>query len=132
MNNLLLVIVLSLATAQRDLGVDARLHSGFASKHMSTTREIIVWLPPGYATETEKRYPVLYMHDGQNVYLEWRIDDIAKPLIAAQKIEPLIIVMIANGGTAQSRADAFLFAPLTQGPAATPRKSSTLAYLQEP
>ena len=105
MNNLLLVIVLSLATAQRDLGVDARLHSGVASKHMSTTREIIVWLPPGYATETEKRYPVLYMHDGQNVYLEWRIDDIAKPLIAAQKIEPLIIVMIANGGTAESRAD---------------------------
>ena len=69
MNNLLLVIVLSLATAQRDLGVDARLHSGVASKHMSTTREIIVWLPPGCATETEKRYPVLYMHDGQNVYV---------------------------------------------------------------
>ena len=45
------------------------------------------------------------MHDGQNVYLEWRIDDLAKPLIAAKQVEPLIIVMIANGGTAESRAN---------------------------
>ena len=93
------------AIEQRGLGLDARLHSEFASKHMASTREIIVWLPPGYTTDTEKRYPVLYMHDGQNVYLEWRIDDIAKPLIAANQVKPLIIVMVANGGTAESRAD---------------------------
>ena len=105
-NLLILLAALSTAAgAQRGLGLDARLHSDFASKFLSATRQIIVWLPPGYATETEKRYPVLYLHDGQNVYLEWRIDDIAKPLIAAKQLEPVIIVMVANGGTPESRAD---------------------------
>lgn len=100
-----LILAVTTVAAQRGLGLDARLHSEFPSKHLGSTRQVIVWLPPGYATETDRRYPVLYMHDGQNVYLEWRIDDIAKPLIAAKQVEPLIVVMIANNGTAESRAD---------------------------
>ena len=45
-----------------------------------------------------------------------RIDDIAKPLIAANQIKPLIIVMVANGGTAESRADDYTW---TKPPNAT-------------
>ena len=93
------------AATQRGLGVDARLHADFSSKHLAEARQVIVWLPPGYTTDTDKRYPVLYMHDGQNVYLEWRIDDLAKPLIAAGSVQPLIVVMVANAGTSESRAD---------------------------
>jgi predicted alpha/beta superfamily hydrolase len=99
------VAVALAAVGQRGLGLDARLHSEFTSKHLASPRQVIVWLPPGYATDKDSRYPVLYMHDGQNVYIEWRIDDIAKPLIAAKEIEPLIIVMIANDGTPESRAN---------------------------
>lgn len=31
-------------------------------------RDVDVWLPASYATSPERRYPVLYMHDGQNVF----------------------------------------------------------------
>jgi len=67
-------------------------------------RDVVVWLPPGYAENPQKRYPVLYMHDGQNLFsartagygAEWRLDEIADSLITAGRIEPLIIVGIYN------------------------------------
>ena len=31
-------------------------------------RDIEIWLPPSYKNAPERRYPVLYMHDGQNVF----------------------------------------------------------------
>lgn len=69
-------------------------------------RMVSVWLPPGYDAEPERRYPVLYMHDGQNCFdparsafgMEWRMDEEATRLIEAGRIEPLIIVgMDCNG-----------------------------------
>jgi hypothetical protein len=50
-----------------------------------------VWLPPGYAANRGKRYPVLYMHDGQNLFdrdltkfnQEWGVDE-AIPRMARQ------------------------------------------------
>jgi len=67
-------------------------------------RDIHVYLPPGYDKHPKKRYPVLYMHDGQNLFdaatatftYEWRLDEIADSLIRAGRIEPLIIVGIDN------------------------------------
>jgi len=32
------------------------------------SRNVDVWLPPGYGKDPDKRYPVLYMHDGQNLF----------------------------------------------------------------
>lgn len=66
----------------------------------------MVYLPPGYHDETDARYPVLYMHDGQNVFdaataflnHEWGVDETAQALIAASAIEALIIVAIYNAG----------------------------------
>ncbi len=66
-------------------------------------RDIIVWLPPGYDQE-EKHYPVLYMHDGQNIFdpatstfgYDWRADEIADSLINAGVIDKIIIVAINN------------------------------------
>ena len=103
LTSLAVVLAVLAGTGQRDIGADARLHGSFQSKFLSTPRDIVVWLPPGYATEKDRRYPVLYMHDGQNVYIEWRIDEIAKPLIAAKEIEPLIIVMVGNGPRREDR-----------------------------
>lgn len=44
------------------------LTEAFPFAPLEGTRRIWVYLPPDYETETEKRYPVLYMHDGQNVF----------------------------------------------------------------
>jgi predicted alpha/beta superfamily hydrolase len=40
----------------------------FASPTLGRTRKVWVYLPPGYAENTEARYPVVYMHDGQNLF----------------------------------------------------------------
>jgi len=67
-------------------------------------RSVIVWLPPFYFLEKEKRYPVLYMHDGQNIFdprtsainIDWQIDEAADSLIRKNLIEAIIIVGIYN------------------------------------
>ena len=91
----------------RPLNEEFRLHENFQSKFLTKNRNVIVWLPPGYASEPAKRYPVLYMHDGASVFVLWRIDEIAKPLITSGEVEPLIIVMVPNGGTQDDRFDEF-------------------------
>lgn len=72
-------------------------------------REILVYLPPGYE-EGGRKYPVLYLNDGQNLFTGetsfirdryWRIGETADALIAAGLIEPLIIVGIYNAGNAR-------------------------------
>lgn len=64
---------------------------------------LLVWLPPGYDKDTARRYPVYYMHDGQNAYLNWEIDKTAEALIAAKAIEPLILIGVYHGGTQEDR-----------------------------
>ncbi len=67
-------------------------------------RDVIVWVPPSYEKSTEKRYPVLYMHDGQNVFdpatsflgVDWQIDETADRLIREGKLQELIVVGIWN------------------------------------
>lgn len=63
-------------------------------------RDIHVYLPPGYA-EGDRRYPVLYLHDGASVFgteagSEWGMDEAAQALIEAGEIGPLILVGVAN------------------------------------
>ena len=67
-------------------------------------RDVVVWLPPGYYENTDQQYPVLYMHDGQNLFdpatssfgIDWGIDETADSLIRNHIIEPFIIVGIYN------------------------------------
>jgi len=81
-------------------------HSNFPSKILRNRRDVLVYLPPGYGRSTTRRYPVLYLHDGQNVFdaatsfagVEWGADETAQRLIVAKLIEPIIIVAIANTG----------------------------------
>ncbi len=40
----------------------------FASATLGRSRKVWVYLPPGYTENTEARYPVVYMHDGQNLF----------------------------------------------------------------
>ncbi|MCX7874905.1 MAG: alpha/beta hydrolase-fold protein [Melioribacteraceae bacterium] len=68
------------------------------------SRNFFVWLPPNYENEKSKRYPVFYMHDGQNLidprtsntFIDWRVDEVADSLIRTNEIEPFILVGINN------------------------------------
>jgi predicted alpha/beta superfamily hydrolase len=91
---------------------DIRTHEGFHSEHLEHDRTIVVYLPPGYEQRRAERYPVLYLHDGQNVFdratsyaEEWRADETAQELITSRKIAPVIIVAIYNAG--EHRADEY-------------------------
>lgn len=79
-----------------------RVHPDFASKFVSP-RAITVLLPPGYERDRARRYPVLYLHDGQNLFDartahggEWRVDESAGALVRAGRMEPAIVVGIAS------------------------------------
>jgi enterochelin esterase-like enzyme len=71
---------------------------------------VVVWLPPGYDAG-KRRYPVVYMHDGQNLFFPersnyhkvWAADASALRLIAARKVAPFIIVGIDQPGPARYR-----------------------------
>jgi predicted alpha/beta superfamily hydrolase len=80
-----------------------RRHAAFASKFVEP-RNVDVWLPPGYEREPKKRYPVLYMHDGQNLFdpatsyggVDWGVDEIMTKLIAGGEIREAIVVGVWN------------------------------------
>ena len=91
-----------LRAQQRTLTPNMRVHN-FRSQVLSKERHLLVWLPPGYGENAERRYPVYYMHDGQNAYLNWRIDETAQALIESGELEPLILVGVYHGGTHEER-----------------------------
>jgi len=97
--------VTAIAQRPHTLTGDVRTHKNFHSKILNNDRDVLVYLPPGYDAAKGKKYPVLYVHDGQNLFdgatsfipgKEWRLDETAQALIEAGKIEPLIIVGIYN------------------------------------
>jgi predicted alpha/beta superfamily hydrolase len=85
--------------SMRTLVGNIRYLRGISSKYLPRKRDIIVWLPPDYE-ESKQRYPVFYMHDGQNLMdkatafsgEEWRVDEAAQKLIQSGDVVPLIIV----------------------------------------
>jgi predicted alpha/beta superfamily hydrolase len=69
-------------------------------------RQMLVYLPPSY-DKTDKRYPVLYMHDGQNIFDastsysgEWQVDETMEAL-SGEGIEA-IVAGIANSGSGRA------------------------------
>ena len=81
-------------------------HPNFRSKILGNRRDVLVYLPPGYRRFSRRDYPVLYLHDGQNVFdaatsfagVEWGVDETAQRMIGKGFIEPLIIVAVSNMG----------------------------------
>jgi predicted alpha/beta superfamily hydrolase len=81
---------------------------------LGNQRTVTVLLPKSY-TKGRRTYPVLYLHDGQNVFdgarsyipnQEWRADETTLALARARLIPELIVVAIDNAEAA--RADEFL------------------------
>ena len=84
-----------------------RLHRGFESNYLPDRRDLIVYVPPGYDRALERSYPVLYLHDGQNLFdgrtsfipgRTWAVREHADAAIKAGEVEPLVIVGIYNTG----------------------------------
>lgn len=73
------------------------------SPQLGTPRDVLVYLPPSYARRA-RRYPVLYMHDGQNLFdhatsfngLDWHVDETMERL-SAEGYEA-IVVGVNHGG----------------------------------
>ena len=74
------------------------------SPQLNRTVRIWVYLPPDYNNNTKKRYPVLYMLDGQNLFDEatsfageWHVDETLQELYNRSGFS-IIVVGIDNGG----------------------------------
>ena len=100
----------SLPHYRHTLTGNIKIHKGFHSRFRPTDRDINVYLPVGYETNGTRRYPVLYMQDGQNIFdaatsffsgQEEYLDEEAQTLVARHEVEPLIIVGISSGGLAR-------------------------------
>ncbi|RMF56000.1 MAG: alpha/beta hydrolase [Bacteroidetes bacterium] len=78
-------------------------HEQFASRWVDA-RNVDVWLPPGYETDRRRRYPVLYMHDGQNLFdpslsfsgVDWGVHEQIESMIRDGEIDGIILVGIWN------------------------------------
>jgi predicted alpha/beta superfamily hydrolase len=87
------------STANKNVRI---IDTAFFIPQLNRTRRIWVYLPPTYNSST-KKYPVLYMHDGQNVFDdatsfsgEWGVDEGLDTL--GLKTKECIVVSIDNGG----------------------------------
>jgi predicted alpha/beta superfamily hydrolase len=79
----------------------------FRSRWLPSRRDVTVWLPEAYLAEPERRFPVFYLHDGQNVFdgrtayiagHTWQGGETADALTGEGRISPVILVGVANAG----------------------------------
>lgn len=82
---------------------DLKIIDRFPIPQLHRLRRIWIWLPPGYEN-SGRRYPVLYMQDGQNVFDrktsyagEWQVDESLAALLGAGKAPAAIAVAVDNG-----------------------------------
>ena len=80
------------------------LDDDFYLPQLNRNRRIWLYLPPDYDDQTAKHYPVIYMHDGQNLFDaatsfsgEWQVDETLNDLHASGDYGA-IVVGIDNGG----------------------------------
>jgi predicted alpha/beta superfamily hydrolase len=75
---------------------------------------VVVYLPPGYAADEAKRYPVFYLQDGQNLFdprtsyipgQDWQLGETIEGLLSRGALDPLLVVAISNSGA--SRIDEY-------------------------
>ncbi len=79
-------------------------HRRFHSTFLGNERDVFVWLPPSYCRLSLKKYPVLYMHDGQNLIdpstsftgTDWQVDETVTKLVKAGRLKEIIVIGINN------------------------------------
>jgi enterochelin esterase-like enzyme len=81
------------------------------SAYLGPTRHVEIWLPPDYDDTPDARYPVLYMHDGQNLFdpriantgVDWGVDEAVVELVESGILRPVIVVGVWS--TAERRPE---------------------------
>ncbi|MBW8864102.1 MAG: hypothetical protein JF609_04110 [Verrucomicrobia bacterium] len=103
----LAALVLSLVVWLSPHAHSALLETNLASKFFGGPRGLHIYLPPSYGTTPERRYPVLYLHDGQNVFSSagtniafgwgnWELDKTVDELSRAGRMREIIMVAVDN------------------------------------
>jgi predicted alpha/beta superfamily hydrolase len=88
---------------------DLLVHRDVYSPQLDNKRDVLVWLPPSYSL-AERRYPVLYMHDGQNLFdaatsfygSEWQVDE-SMTALSSEGIEAIVVGLPFANVTQRSR-----------------------------
>lgn len=90
------------------------LDTAFLIPQLNRTRRIWVYLPENYSN-SKKRFPVLYMHDGQNLFDEatsgfgeWGVDECLDSLFR-QGSKECIVIGIDNGAKRMSEYNPYVF-----------------------
>jgi oligosaccharide 4-alpha-D-glucosyltransferase len=81
------------------LGTQVYWHD-VGSAFLSETRNVVIWLPPGYEENPDRRYKVIYMSDGENLFdpriaswgVDWGIDEAIMQGVEDGDFEPAIVV----------------------------------------
>jgi len=78
------------------------IDTAFLIPQLKRTRKVWIYLPGSYCDGTNKKYPVLYMHDGQNVFDnatsysgEWGVDEFLDSTV----LQNCIVVAVDHGGS---------------------------------
>ena len=79
-------------------------HPDWHSELLPHPRQVSVYRPPGYDPDSPRRYPVLYLHDGQNLFdagtsfagVPWAADETAEREARRGTVEPLLVVGVGN------------------------------------
>ncbi len=98
---LLLLLLMTTKTSQGKLLTE----TGVPSRFLGAPRTVRIYLPPSYEAEPKRRYPVLYLHDGQNVFSpagtnscfgwgSWELDRTVDELCAAGRMREIIMVAV--------------------------------------
>ena len=78
-------------------------HERFPSRFVAA-RNVDVWLPPGYGRNRRARFPVVYMHDGQNLFdpktsyagVDWGVDEALTKLVEQGVVREAVVVGVWN------------------------------------
>lgn len=102
------------------------------SPQLGNQRDVVVYLPPSYAY-SDRRYPVLYMHDGQNLFDnaasfagEWGVDEAMETLSAQSQLEGIVVGVPNLGEQRLNEYSPFVDAKLGGG-----RGAAYVAFLAE-
>jgi enterochelin esterase-like enzyme len=112
------------------------------SQVLGVDRNIHIYLPPSYEQETNRRYPVLYVQDGQNIFSpvgtncafgwgSWQLDKTADELAREKKMQEIIMVAVDNSAARREEYDWRVNGPQTNtmlagGPTAFEKYSTFL------
>lgn len=75
------------------------------SRVLASHRELLVWLPPSYPLEPGRRFPVIYLHDGENIFdpetspvsqVDWAADEWVRVLNREHILPECILVAVCH------------------------------------